>query len=133
MILLYSGKWRCKAGRLLKYSRVYTNKGRPTPLVIARFRHVGREPAALPVMPPVAAETRKLVRVCGQAEISALEFDQAEANETSYHDMFERGISKAKSSLFNELSPKISVIKTMRTDGILFSAELWIAEEACHE
>lgn len=51
MIIIKLGTWCHKAGNLFCYDRVYTNTGKPTPIVIMRFRHVG--------VPPWDEEERK--------------------------------------------------------------------------
>lgn len=44
MIWIRFGTWCYAADNLFVYERVYTNKGRPTPIVIVHFRHVGAPP-----------------------------------------------------------------------------------------
>ena len=44
MILIRFGLWCSKADNLFVYDRVYTNKGKPTPIVVVHFRHVGAPP-----------------------------------------------------------------------------------------
>ena len=134
LILFYPGTWNYKAGWLLKYSRIYTNKMTPTPLVIARFRHAGREPAAPPVMPPVATETRKLVRVCGEKTANSGEAEHLRKFGVPDDAMYKGWIEQTKYQLYQQLIPRM-VVKTMNnSDGSMtFRAELWIAEEAAHE
>ncbi|MBO6083052.1 MAG: hypothetical protein J6P46_08545 [Bacteroidales bacterium] len=129
MILLYPGKWSNKAGRLLKYSRVYTNKGEPTPFVIARFRHVGCEPAAPSVPLPVATETRKLVRVCGEKIVYGGEAEHLRKYGVPNDAMYQGWIEQATYQLYRQLIPRMAVKTMNNSDGsIVFRAELWIAE-----
>lgn len=44
MPIIYFGLWCHKAGNLFTYDRVYLNNGKPTPIVIVHFRHVGEPP-----------------------------------------------------------------------------------------
>ena len=44
MIWIKFGSWCHKAGSLFVYDRVYTNSGKPTPIVVVHFRHVGAPP-----------------------------------------------------------------------------------------
>lgn len=44
MIWIKFGSWCHKVGNLFIYDRVYTNSGKPTPIVVVRFRHVGAPP-----------------------------------------------------------------------------------------
>ena len=44
MIWIRFGTWSYAADNLFVYERVFTNKGRPTPIVIVHFRHVGAPP-----------------------------------------------------------------------------------------
>ena len=131
MIFLFPGKWSCKAGRLLTCSRVFTNRGRPTPIVIARFRHVGHEPGITANIPPVAAETRKLVRVCCERTHDAWHFAQGQELGIARDDLINAAAAGTRNDLWRELSPHISVRHTENPDGgVTFTAELWIAEEA---
>ena len=77
----------------------------------------------------IAKETRKLVRVCGEASYDVAEYERAKESGFTYAELANQKLYAAKYQVLDALVDKIAVYVEENQDGrMMIHAELWVAE-----